>query len=177
MQQHKPNEADPMIVMGQVAGALGILGWVRLKTFTEYVDSLCDHPVWWLGDEKGPWREIRVEKFEVHSKGLVAKFPGCNDRNAAEKLKGQLVAIPRSSLPSQAEDEYYWADLIGLDVINLEGENLGKVSSLMDTGANQVLCVAAADGELLIPFIASAIQQVSLEERVIRVDWQADYLK
>jgi len=166
-----------MVVMGRVAGAQGILGWVKLKTYTEFADSLAEFPVWWLGDEQQPWREISVEKFALQSKGLIAKFPGCNDRNAAEKYKGLLVAVPRSSLPQQAEDEYYWADLIGLEVANLAGENLGRVDNLMDTGANQVLCVAGASGEVLIPFIESVIRQVDVAGKLIRVDWSADYLK
>jgi len=164
-----------MVVMGRVAGAQGILGWVKLKTYTGLVESLADYPVWWLGDEKHPWREVGVEKFAVQSKGLIAKFPGCNDRTAAEKYKGLLVAVPRSSLPQQPEGEYYWSDLIGLAVVNLAGESLGTVDNLMDTGANQVLCVRGESGEILIPFIASAIKQVSLAKKVIRVDWAADW--
>ncbi|MDO8413705.1 MAG: ribosome maturation factor RimM [Gallionellaceae bacterium] len=164
-----------MIIMGRVAAAQGILGWVAIKTYTETVDSLADYPVWWLGDEKHPWREISVEKFAVQSKGLIAKFPGCNDRSAAEKYKGLLVAVPRSSLPQQTEDEYYWADLIGMQVVNVAGASLGIVDNLMDTGANQVLCVRGKGGEVLIPFIASAIQQVNLAEKTIRVDWSADW--
>ncbi|MEO6421353.1 MAG: ribosome maturation factor RimM [Candidatus Nitrotoga sp.] len=167
-----------MIVMGRVAGAQGILGWVKIKTYTESVASLASYPNWWLG-EQHPWREITVEAFAIHSKGLVAKFPDCNDRTAAEKYTGLLVAVPRSSLPQQPEGEYYWSDLIGLTVINLAGECLGVVDNLMDTGANQVLCVnegLSKNGreELLIPFIASAIKQVDLAKKVIHVDWAAD---
>ena len=161
--------------MGRVIGAQGILGWVKIKTYTEFMDGLVGFPVWWLGNEKHPWREVGVEKFAVQSKGLIAKFPGCSDRTAAEKYKGLLVAVPRSSLPQQARDEYYWSDLIGLAVVNLAGESLGTVDNLMDTGANQVLCVRGESGEILIPFIASAIKKVDLTGRVIRVDWQADY--
>jgi len=164
-----------MVIMGRVAGAQGILGWVKLKTYTETVESLTDFPVWWLGDDKHPWREVSVEKFAVQSKGLIAKFPGCNDRTSAEKFRGLLVAVPRSSLPQQADDEYYWSDLIGMTVLNVAGESLGTVDNLMDTGSNQVLCVRGASGELLIPFIASAIKQVSLAEKLIRVDWASDW--
>ena len=164
-----------MIIMGRVAAAQGLLGWVAIKAYTETMESLSDYPVWWLGDEKNPWREVSVEKFAVQSKGLIAKFPGCNDRSAAEKYKGLLVAVPRSSLPPQTEDEYYWSDLIGLEVVNLAGTSLGIVDNLMDTGANQVLCVRGKEGEVLIPFIASAIQQVNLAEKIIRVDWSADW--
>jgi 16S rRNA processing protein RimM len=164
-----------MVIMGRVAGAQGILGWVKLKTYTETVDSLTDYPVWWLGDDKHLWSEVSVEAFVVHGKGLNAKFPGCNDRTAAEQYKGLLVAVPRSSLPPRHEDEYYWSELIGLAVVNLAGESFGTVDNLMDTGVNQVLCVRGDGGEVLIPFIASAIKQVDLSERVIRVDWEADW--
>ena len=164
-----------MVIMGRVAGAQGIQGWVAIKTYTESVDSLAEYPQWWLGDDKLPWREMGVESFAVQSKGLIAKFPGCNDRTAAEKFKGLLVAVPRSSLPQQNKDEYYWSDLIGLKVVNLVGAHLGTVASLMDTGANQVLCVQGENGEVLIPFIASAIKQVDLPGKIIQVDWSVDW--
>lgn len=169
-----------MVVMGHVAGAQGILGWVKVKTYTEYVDSLVDYPVWWLGSDERSWREMPIESFAVHGKGLIAKFTNSNDRTTAEKYKGLLVAIPRSSLPQQPEDVYYWSDLIGLTVVNLAGECLGVVDNLIDTGANQVLCVRDNSPrknreELLIPFIANAIKQVDLTEKIIRVDWLADW--
>ena len=128
-----------MVIMGRVAGAQGIQGWVKLKTYTETVDSLTGYSVWWLGDEKHPWREFGVEAFVVQSKGLIAKLPGCNDRTAAEKYKGLLVAVPRSSLPQQAEGEYYWSDLIGLAVVNSRARASERWINLLETGANQVL--------------------------------------
>lgn len=164
-----------MIVMGRVAGAQGIRGWVKLKTYTEHADSLADYPVWWLGNDEQPWREIKVESFELHSKGLTAKFTGCEDRTGAEKYKGLWVAVPRDSLPQQDTGEYYWSDLIGMEVVNVDGQRLGVVDHLLDTGANEVLCVQGESGEMLIPFIAQAIKHVDVGARVIQVDWAADY--
>lgn len=169
-----------MIVMGRVAAAQGILGWVKVKTYTEFVDSLARYPVWWLGDEQRSWINVKVENLAVHSKGLVAKFFDSNDRTTAEKYKGLLVAVPRSSLPPQSEDEYYWSDLIGLSVVNLAGESLGVIDNLLDTGANQVLCVKNGltkgnRGEVLIPFIASAIKKVDLAGKIVQVDWSTDW--
>ena len=163
-----------MIIMGRIAAAQGLLGWVAVKTYTDAPDNLAAYPEWWLGDEKTPWREAAVERCALHSKGLVAKLAGCHDRTDAEKLKGLLVAVPRSSLPQQREGEYYWADLIGLQVVNLAGASLGVVDNLMDTGASQVLCVRGSEGEVLIPFIASAIKDVDLAGKIIRVDWLTD---
>ncbi len=166
-----------MVIMGRIAAAHGIRGLVKIQPFTEYLDSLLDYPTWWIGREQGPWREVKVGQCEVHGKTLVAQLPDCADRTAAEKLKGLLIAVPHSSLPEQDEGEYYWSDLIGLAVVNEAGARLGTVTNLLETGANEVLSVQGDSGEILIPFVASAIKQVDLENRTIRVDWSADYLK
>lgn len=165
-----------MVVMGRIVGAQGILGWVKVQTFTEHLDGLLDYDEWYLGNDKQPWRKTEVLEANVHGKVLIAKLPGIIDRTAAEKCKGLLVAVHRDSLPEQKPGEYFWSDLIGMKVINLAGETLGTVDTLLETGANDVLSVRDEEGkERLIPFLASVIQQVSLDERVIRVDWQADY--
>jgi 16S rRNA processing protein RimM len=166
-----------MVVMGKVVGAQGIQGWVKVQTFTEYLDSLLDYGTWYVGNEQ-EWRPLEVLEANVHGgKVLIAKLQGIADRTAAEKYKGLLIAVPRAELPEKEEGEYYWSDLIGLTVENLEGESFGTVDSLLETGANDVLVVKGESGEKLIPFIDSVIKQVSLKDKTIRVDWQADYLK
>jgi len=173
----KDIDASPMVVMGKIVAAQGILGWVKVQTFTEYLDSLLDYDTWYVGNEQA-WRPLQVLEANVHGgKVVIAKLEGITDRTAAEKCKGQLIAVPRVELPEQEEGEYYWSDLIGLSVENLTGEKFGIVDSLLETGANDVLVVKDERGETLIPFIASVIQQVSLKDKIIRVDWQADYLK
>ena len=165
-----------MVIMGRVASAFGVCGWVKVQPYSEYVDSLLDYDVWYLGHEHGPWREMKVLQAEARDKTLAAQFPGCTDRTAAEKLKGLLIAVPRSSLPEREEDEYYWVDLIGLSVINDVGENLGVVSELLETGANDVLVVKGKGPDILIPFLDSVIGDVDMDARTIRVNWSADYL-
>jgi 16S rRNA processing protein RimM len=166
-----------MVVMGKVVGAQGIQGWVKVQTFTEYLDSLLDYGTWYVGNEQ-EWRPLEVLEANVHGgRVLIAKLQGIPDRTAAEKYKGLLIAVPRAELPEKEEGEYYWSDLIGLTVENLEGVNFGTVDSLLETGANDVLVVKGESGEKLIPFIDSVIKQVSLKDKTIRVDWQADYLK
>ncbi len=166
-----------MVIMGRVASAHGIRGWVKIQPFTEYLDSLLDYETWWLGNEQGPWREVKVEQGEVHNKTLAALLADCPDRNAAERLKGQLIAVPRSELPEQDEGEYYWSDLIGMSVVNEAGERLGTVANLLETGANDVLSVKGDSGEILIPFVDAVIKQVDMPNKTILVDWSADYLK
>ena len=164
-----------MIIMGRIAAAHGIRGLVKIQPFTEYVDSLLDYKSWWIGHEHGPWREVKASRCEAHGKTLVAQLPDCPDRTAAEKLKGLLIAVPRSSLPEQGEGEFYWSDLIGLTVVNEAGMTLGPVTNLLETGANDVLQVQGDNGEILIPFVATVIKRVDLENSTIRVDWAVDY--
>ena len=166
-----------MVIMGRIAAAHGICGWVKIQPFTEHLDSLLDYRTWWIGQEQGPWREVEVKQCEAHNKTLAAQLPDCTDRTAAEKLKGLLIAVPRSSLPKQGEGEYYWSDLIGLAVVNEAGVLLGTVANLLETGANEVLSVQGDGGEILIPFVASAIKRVDLKSKTIHVDWAADYLR
>jgi 16S rRNA processing protein RimM len=165
-----------MVVMGKVVAAQGIQGWVKIQTFTEYLDSLLDYDTWYVGNEQA-WRPLQVLEANVHGKVLVARLEGITDRTSAERYKGQLVAVSRDSLPEHEEGEYYWSDLIGMSVVNLAGEQFGTVNTLLETGSNDVLVIKGECGETLIPFIASVIQQVNLKDKVIRVDWQTDYLK
>ena len=164
-----------MVVMGRVVAAQGLLGWVKVQAFTQHLDTLIDYDTWQLGNDNHPWHEFKVLECKLHTKVLVAKLEGVNDRTAAENCKGLLIAVPRGSLPKESDDEYYWSDLIGLAVINLEGEPLGVVDNMLDMGANDIMCVRSDKGEILIPFLAHVVQQVSLDEKLIRVDWQADY--
>lgn len=176
VQLQQSNDSEPMVIMGRVASAFGIRGWVKIQPFSEYVDSLLGYKSWYLGHENGPWREVTVAQCETHDKTLAAQFPDCPDRNAAEKLKGLLIAVPRSSLPKQSADEYYWADLIGMSVVNEAGDMLGTVAELLETGANDVLIVRGSGPDVLIPFLASVIKHVDMAAKTIQVDWSADFL-
>lgn len=162
-----------MVVMGQIVAPYGIKGWIKVRPFTEAVDSLLDFPVWWLGGA-GQWREVRVIEADLHGKSLIASLDASLDRNAAEKLKGLQIAVPRSSLPAAGKDEYYWSDLIGLKVVNLDGVELGVVDDVIETGANDVLEVKGGLTHL-IPFVGKFVLDVDLAGRVIRVDWDVDY--
>ncbi len=170
-----------MVVMGHIAGPYGISGWIKVFPYTEYVNGLANYPAWWLGRGDGEWREIKVNECAVHGSLLAALLEHHSDRTAAARLKGLQVAVPRSQLPilsKSGKDGYYWSDLIGLEVINLKGESLGKVTGLLETGANDVLQVQSlkeTEGERLIPFITQVIVKVDLGACRITVDWGLDY--
>jgi 16S rRNA processing protein RimM len=159
--------------MGNIVGPFGVKGWVKLQPLTAAPGNLLDYAVWWVEADAG-WRRCEVEKAEVHGETVAAKFLGCDDRDEAARYRGRQVAVPRGEFPEAGENEFYWADLIGLKVVNEAGEDLGSVSRVFETGANDVL-VVVGERERLIPFIGEVVKEVDLSRRVIRVDWGSDY--
>ena len=167
--------------MGHIAGPFGIYGWVKVNPYTEYIDGLLEYSSWWLRKENDEWLEVQVDTGQISGNNLNAKLKECTDRTQALQLKGMQIAIPRSQLPDLPEDGdsgYYWSDLVGTVVVNLEGEELGKVVGLFETGANDVLRIQRMDQEgkeRLIPFIEQIIIKVDLKLSRIIVDWGKDY--
>ena len=162
------------ILIARVAGAFGVRGELKLQSFTDPEAAALRYQPWVLV-HRGVEREVRGARGRVTAKGIVATFPDITDRDAAEALKGAEVWVARSQLPPPGPGEYYWVDLEGLDVVNLEGVALGKVSHLFNTGANDILSIAG-DRERLVPFIeGDFVKSVDFEARVIVVDWDADF--
>jgi 16S rRNA processing protein RimM len=159
--------------MGWIVAPFGVKGWVKLKVFTEAPDGLLNYPAWWLGTANG-WQKYEVTEAEFHAKGLVVRLEGVFDRTGAEALSGMNVGVPREAFPEPEADEFYWSDLIGLDVVNRQDEPLGKIEGLLETGANDVL-VVQGERERLIPYVASTIVAVDLQSRRVIVDWHSDY--
>ena len=159
--------------MGRILGPFGIQGWIKLKTFTESPDGLAGHPSWWLRTRQG-WRSAGLEEFRVRPAAVSAKLEGVDDRDAAEALRGMDVAVTRDDLGEAAQGELYWVDLVGLAVVNLQGESLGQVEELLRTGGSDVL-VLRGERERLIPFVADFVKSVDREAGRITVDWEAGY--
>ncbi|WP_081686710.1 ribosome maturation factor RimM [Chitinilyticum litopenaei] len=165
---------DDLVSMGYISGAFGVHGWVNVVADTEYADSLFDYETWWLGRD-GHWQACVLEQGQAHAKKLAAKLAGIADRDAAHALRGCTIAVPRSAMPELGEDEFYWADLVGMRVVNTQGEALGVVSNLLSTGANDVLVIHEGKTERLLPFVAAVVLTVDQAERLITVDWGLDY--
>jgi len=165
-----------IVVLGRFADPYGVRGWIRLQPFGDDPLAWGRLPVWWIAREGEAWREVAPKGLKAHGDGLVAALEGVADRTAAEALKGFLLGAPRDCLPATGEDEFYWGDLLALDVENEAGERLGKVAGLIETGANDVLRVVADDGsERLLPFVSAVVRSVDREARRIRVDWGSDW--
>lgn len=165
-----------MVVMGRIVAPYGILGWVKIQPHTEYLDSLLDYPIWHVArsDKATAWTTFKLESGKPHGNTLVAKLAGVNDRDAAFTLKGQWIAVPRDALPPPDDDEYYWSDLIGLQVINQQEQLLGTIADIFETGANDVM-VVQGERERLLPFIADVVLNVDIKNRIVQVDWDADF--
>ena len=168
-------EAEDIVVMARVGAPFGIKGWLKLQVFTHSPDSLDAYASWLLNCPTG-WEEFELEDFAVNVKGVVAKLKGCDDRTAAEKLVKREIGIPRDALEKTGDGEVFWFDLIGCDVVNTAGNKLGKVETLMETGANDVLVVKQGSEETLIPFIDDVIVKVDREAKQITVNWNGEFL-
>ena len=167
-----------MVVMGRIVAPYGVFGWLKVVPDTEAFDGLFDYDTWWLG--KGDdWREYQVETAKVHNDVLVVKLVGIDDRDAAFACKGKQVAVPREQLPEPGDNEYYWSDLIGLNVKNQQGVDFGSIIDVFETGANDVLVVKKDDApkneEKLLPFIAAVVLEVDLEAKTMLVDWDEEF--
>jgi 16S rRNA processing protein RimM len=178
------------IEVGRIADAWGVKGWFKVLPYSPDPEALFSSKRWYLlPAEKGAktfvgTQLLRLREAKEHSGTVVASAHEVDDRTAAEALRGARIFIARTSFPTAAKDEYYWIDLIGLDVVNREGLALGRVTELLTTGPQSVLVLVAdeldAAGapkkvERMIPFVAAFVDDVSLPQRRITVDWQPDY--
>lgn len=168
-----------IVVLGKIVAPYGLRGAVKVHPFADDPLVWAKLPHWWVGQEGlAPefWRPTRVIKCKAHGDVLIAELECLPDRNASEAAHGVLVGVPRAVLPAAAKDEYYWGDLIGLDVINTRDQSLGCVLGLIETSANDVLRVGYGENkERLLPFVAAVVLDVDLTARCIRVDWEMDW--
>ena len=165
---------DHRVILGRISGLFGVKGWVRLFSHTQPREAILDYDRWLIGRDE-EWREFRLAEGRRHGKAVIARLEGFLDCDQASGLIGADVAVERNQLPAAEKGEYYWADLVGLEVVTTDGRALGQVHHLLATGANDVLVVRGED-ECLVPFIRDrVIREVDLDGGVIRVDWDPDY--
>ena len=162
------------IVIGKVGSPFGVKGWIKLLSWTEPREEIADYSPWHIRQGEG-WKEWKVAEFRPHGKGLAARLVGLDDRDQAAALMGADIAVWRDELGEPEPGQYYWADLVGLEVRHAEGQSFGKVDGLMATGANDVL-VVKGERERLVPFIqGQVIKAVDLDAGIITVDWDPDF--
>ncbi|CCN51680.1 Ribosome maturation factor rimM [Vibrio nigripulchritudo MADA3029] len=175
------SEQDDKIVVGKFGASYGIRGWLKVFSYTDNAESIFDYSPWFI-KQKGEWVECKVESWKRHNKGMVCKLEGLDIREEAHLLTNFEIAINPASLPELSEDEFYWRELFGMQVVTTKGYNLGEVVDLLETGSNDVLVVKAnlkdafGQKERLIPFLEEqVIKQVDRSAQRIEVDWDPGF--
>ena len=162
------------ISVGEISGVFGIKGWVKVFSFTDPRENILTYSPWLLKKDDET-KTVSVVDGQLQGKTIVAQLTGVNDRNQAESLMGWDIFITQEQLPNAAKDEYYWSDLIGLQVETVDGVQLGLVDSLLETGANDVIIVQG-ERERVIPFLqGQTIISVDLVAGKIIVDWDPEF--
>ena len=168
-----------IVVLGKVVDSYGLRGALKVHPFADDPAAWGAMSHWWLGregDAPDTWCRLRLIRCREQSGLLIATLEGVVDRDASESLRGMLVGAPREALPSTADDEYYWGDMIGLEVVNVAQQSLGQVLGLLETPANAVLRIGDGEGgERLLLFVDSVVLKVDLPAQRIEVDWGLDW--
>lgn len=161
-----------VVVLGYIAAAHGISGWVKVHSLTEPREGIFEYQPWLLGESL---QEVRVRQGKAHGNRLIALLEGTDDREQAEALAHRQIAVYRDQFPEPSAGEYYWMDLLGLSVTLEDGRELGTIANMLATGANDVM-VVRGERERLIPFVPGQyVKQVDLDRRRVVVDWDPDF--
>ena len=163
------DESSALIQLGFVGAPFGVRGWIKLRSHTDPPERLFDHRSLVLG-QGSVWQNYRIEASGRSGGALTVKLAGVEDRDQAQALRGAQVCVPRSELPQRDDKDFYRADLIGCEVVNLDGIGLGLVQHFIETPA-QVLMVVRGTQEFWIPAVRQHLRRVDLQARRVVVDW------
>ena len=173
--------SENKIVVGKLGATYGIRGWLKVFSYTDNAESIFDYSPWFL-DQKGKWVEHKVESWKRHGQGYVCKLAGLDVREDAPLMTHFEIAIDPAVLPELSEDEFYWRELFGMQVVTTKGYDLGVVLDILETGSNDVLVVKAnlkdafGQKERLIPYLEEqVIIKVDREAQRIEVDWDPGF--
>ena len=169
------------VMLGHISAAHGIRGWIKVHSHCQPRQNVFNYQPWRVLKPNGERLEVKVLKSQTNGKTLIAQIEGCTDRNTAETWIGSQIFVEEGQLPKLETGEFYWRDLLGMTVVNLENQCLGQVASFMETGANDVLVVRPEpednySGDRLIPYLfEQVIKEVDIADKVIKVDWDRDF--
>jgi 16S rRNA processing protein RimM len=169
------SHSSDTLVVGKIGAPYGVKGWVKITTFTHEQDGVFTYTPWLLGQEN---KEYVVDQWRTHNKGLVAKLVGVETRDDAESIKNLDISIKAQQLPQLAGDDFYWRELVGMQVVTEKGYSLGVLKELFETGANDVMLIKAnlndafGQKERMVPYLLDqVVKQVDREAKTITVDW------
>ena len=170
---------EDLIVLGKITSVHGVRGEVKIYSFTDPIDNLLGYPAWTLKRD-GEVKQVELVSGRLQGKILVAKLKGLDDREVARTFAGFDICVPRALLPDLDDGEYYWHQLEGLKVIDLQGQLLGRLDHLLETGSNDVMVVKPCPGSLddrerLLPYTEQCVLAVDLAAGEMKVEWDADF--
>lgn len=160
-------------MVGKINGLFGINGWVKIFSYTDPRKNILSYKPWCIKVQNS-WQNLIINTGKEQGKTIIAQIENINDRDSAREYIGTKIYIKKSQLPILKTDQYYWQDLIGLEVINQQNISLGKVSHLVDTGANDVLIVQG-EKEHWLPYVEPFLIKVDLNNKQILVNWDEDF--
>lgn len=161
------------IPLGYFSGVHGIKGWLKVHSWTSPREAILEYGSWLIGDDL---KRVKIADGRVQGKNIVVALPGINDRESAHLMVGLEIVVPRSELPEPQSGSWYWTDLEGLAVKTEAGEMLGQISKMIETGAHDVM-VIRGEKEILVPFVPGVyVKRVDLDENLVVVDWDPEYL-
>ena len=168
-------EDDKKIYLGKITGVHGIKGWLKIQSFSSPPENILNYPSWIINNQ-GEEELYSIEQGRKQNNKIVVKLEKIDDRNTAESLINSKIQIQRSDLPKLSNENYYWSDLVGLSVLNSEETVIGKIESLIETGANDVMVIITLkDERILIPFVMhEIIKEVNVELNYIKIDWSIE---
>ena len=171
-------DTGAVFVVGKLGSAYGVRGWQVLHSFTEPAENLFSYAPWFLQSAQGqPWVEVKDYQCKPYKEAYLAQINGVHDREEARGLTGALIGVPRDAIPEPEDDEFFWYDLIGCEVINAQDENLGIVRELMETGAHAILSIQSQNAKraILVPFTEQHVESVDTQAKQVRVNWLSEW--
>ncbi len=176
------DKGSERILLGHITGVSGLKGWVKVHSDTNPRENIVSFEQWWI-EQNGVWSQIKVVTGRPQGKTIVAQIEGVSTPEQASRYVGVKIAVDRSDLPELTKDEYYWTDLVGMQVRLVDGTDVGPVDRMFETGANDVVVVTdqrdherTSDKEILVPWLVpDVIREVNMDDRIITVDWDPDF--
>jgi 16S rRNA processing protein RimM len=163
------SDDSALIQLGFIGAPFGVRGWVKLRSHTDPPERLLEHRILQIGRE-GAWKPYRIEDSGRSGGALTVKLSGVEDRDQAIALRGAQIGVPRAELPQRDDKDFYRADLVGCEVVNMAGVGLGVVQHFVETTAH-VLMVVRGDREYWVPAVPQHLRRVDLDARRVVVDW------
>ncbi|WP_304984994.1 ribosome maturation factor RimM [Coxiella-like endosymbiont] len=162
------------VIMGRLARPYAVQGWIKVVSFTDPIENLLTYKNWFI-QHHDEWKLFSLRTGQIHGPFLVIKLEGLDDTETAKQYTNDLIAVERNTLSPLEENEYYWTDLIGMRIVTTKGVALGTVKSLFETGSNDVLITSNQGDERLIPYLSHVVKSVDIENKIIVVNWDADF--